>query len=58
MRRLEEDKYIIEPIKSLEGFGGFYVGDWINMINDDKIVGPYCEWPKQEPRQFIISEIK
>ncbi len=26
----------------------------VNILNGDVIIGPYCEWPKQEPRRFIV----
>lgn len=54
------DRYIIEPMNFALIFGQGYLkaGDLIDMVTGDTIVGPYCAWPKQEPRYFIVTNKK
>lgn len=34
---------------------GVILGDVVDMITGAIIVGPYCQWPKTEPRHFIVT---
>lgn len=38
--------------------GPFVVGDMVNVVNGDTIVGPYCEWPRRISRCFIVTSIQ
>lgn len=53
------DKYVIEPLSArmIKTFAnsGLTAGDTIDMITGATIVGPYCQWPKTEPRHFIVK---
>ena len=57
--KMNDDKYTINNFNYTIaiGTGTLQCGDWIDMITGDRIVGPYCHWPKQEPRLFKIVEI-
>lgn len=48
------DKYTINPMLNMVT-GNLKAGDLIDMVSGDTIVGPYCVWPLQEPRIFVIS---
>lgn len=54
---MNDDKYtIIGPIQ-LNGpylWSGECFVYWSNGVCC-KLVGPYCDWPKKEPRRFIIE---
>lgn len=54
---IDNDKYTIDPMHFalLYGQAWFKAGDMVDMITGDIIGGPYCAWPKQEPRYFILS---
>lgn len=56
----DNDKYTIYPFTHMivAGRGAFIAGDMIDMITGDIIGGPYCVWPKQEPRRFIVTSGK
>ena len=49
------DRYVIEP--PLEAPDGLFLCDMIDMLTGDIIAGPYCEWPKHEPRRFVVMSI-
>ena len=58
---MDDDKYIIElPEAGSTVFGSFKIGDWLTVENCGLITsinGPYCLWPKAEPRYFkVISD--
>lgn len=54
----EKDDYAIEPFTYglIFGTGAFSVGDIIDIVTGDVIVGSYCSWPKQKPRQLIVID--
>ena len=52
---MSEDRYTIELPKN--DFSGLVAGDWFDAITGATIVGPYCNWPKREPRYFIVTRI-
>lgn len=49
-----EHKYTIDhsPINYVGG--SLKVGDWIDCLTGAIIIGPYCIWPKSEPRRFYV----
>lgn len=52
---MNDDKYTIELPKPLKG--SFIIGDWVDGFTGAPVVGPYCQWPRTEPRYFIIGRI-
>ena len=56
---MKNDKYTIEPLEvGSTVFGSFKVGDWLLMENCGLVTpinGPYCSWPKAEPRYFRVT---
>lgn len=51
---MNDNRYTIEPINL--SLGCLKAGDLIDMVTDDTITGPYCAWPKQEPRRFVVTD--
>lgn len=51
-----DNKYTIDfpPIHSYFDYNKFRIGDWIDVLTGATIVGPYCQWPKTEPRYFVV----
>lgn len=51
-----DDKYTIHPMNFALTYGQawFKAGDLIDIITGATIVGPYCVWPKTEPRMFVV----
>jgi len=49
--------YAIDPFTYaiVSGQGTLIAGDWIDMLTGATIVGPYCAWPKTEPRYFVVT---
>lgn len=52
---MDNDRYTIYPSLFNVYLGALKGGDIIDLITGDTIVGPYCMWPKQEPRQFVVT---
>lgn len=55
----DNDKYTIElPRTGSTVYGSFVIGDWIDVQSDGSVIlisGPYCQWPKTEPRIFEVN---
>lgn len=53
---MTDDPYTIEPFGAALAMGGgtLIAGDVIDMLTGATIVGPYCEWPKRECREFVV----
>lgn len=53
-----EDKYTINPfdtfLHNLTNIGSLFIGDCIDMVTGAIVMGPYCEWPKKEPRRDLL----
>lgn len=60
LSKLAEDKYTIDPFAYavVTGSCGFMRGDTIDLVTGDIIVGEYCQWPKQERREFIVTDVQ
>lgn len=56
-----DDKYTIYPFPTLTGIGlrvgPIYSFAYMNdgRLIEEIVVGPYCEWPKREPRLFEVT---
>ena len=48
-----DDKYIIAPAS----IDGYIIPYWIiiDCYGAVELVGPYCQWPKTEPRIFEVN---
>lgn len=50
-----QDAPVIENAPGMIG-GNLVAGDWIDAIMGATIMGPYCQYPRnQHPRLFVVS---
>lgn len=60
---MTDDDYTIEPFNKFFndvaccGGGWLQAGDVIDMLTGDRIVGPYCEWPKKERFKQMPTDV-